>query len=138
MPGSDIFVSRVLTKKEIVETLGVILGVRREAIAIVKNIAEAEDMNDKGEVLCQTFLCINDSFPLRIDIYLHKELTVDEMLLTLKRFSQMLAVNVLVGDETLNPLSYWLIHPDNRMEKVIMPPSLLDEQNMEEIELEEG
>jgi len=135
MSGWDIFVSRVLTKTEIKIALAVIFGIKQENIVIVKNISESEDMNDATEIICQTFLCGDDHFPLRIDIYVYKQQVAASNLSIFKKFSDIVKADVLVSDETLDPVSFWLIYYGNGTERTIVPDSILDEQNMKEINL---
>lgn len=137
MSGWDIFVSKVLTKKEIRMALEVILDIKQGNIVIVKNISEREDVNDDTEIFCQTFLCGDDHFPLRIDIYVYKQQIAVSDLSTFKKFSDIVKADVLVSDETLDPVSFWLIHYGNGTERTIIPDSILDEQNMKEIDLKD-
>ena len=138
MSGWDMFVSRVLPKGEITGALAVVLRVKQEQIIIVKSIHDIEHVDKDWLVLCQTFLCKNHGFPLRIDVYLrHEQITYDETVV-LGQLALLLQCNILVGDETLNPFSYWLYSHGNWRERVAIPTPLLDAQNMEEVDLEES
>jgi len=137
MSGWDIFVSRVLTKREIRMALAVILGIKQGNIVIVKSISEREDVNDATEILCQTFLCGDEHFPLRIDIYVHKQQIAASNLSIFKKLSDIVRADVLVSDETPDPVSFWLIHYGNGTERTIVSDSILDEQNMKEIDLKD-
>jgi hypothetical protein len=137
MSGWDIFVSRLLTKKEIKTALVAILGIKQEKIVIVKDIAEGEDVNNGIEILCQTFFYKNERFCLRIDFYFRKRQIIPGDISILQKFSASVRADILVGDETTDPLSFWLIHPGNIVEKISLPESKFDEENMREIELED-
>lgn len=137
MSGWDIFVSRVLMKKEIRMALAVILDIKQGNIVIVKNISEREDVNDDTEIFCQTFLCGDDHFPLRIDIYVHNQQIAARNLSIFKKFSDIVRADVLVSDETLDPVSFWLIHYGNGIERTIVSDAILDEHNMKEIDLKD-
>lgn len=136
MTGSDIFVSRMLTKREIASALEAVLGIRQMAIMIVKDISEIEGISSKIEIICQTFLCKNDSFPLRIDTYIRNENIHYDELLFIKDFAQILKVNVLISDESINPFTYHLIHFDGEIENVSLSSTMVDAEGIE-IELKE-
>lgn len=137
MDGWDIFVSRVLTKREIKQAWELILGVKRESIEVVKSIDEAESHKNTLQVLCQTFLCKDKHFPIRIDIYFHEWRQDYEKIPALERFSSIVKCDVLVGDETFDPFAFWLIKSEGGIEKVSASLLITEERNMEAVDLED-
>ncbi len=113
MIGWDMFVSRVLTKGEIIRALATALGVKQDKILIVKSINGVEYVDKNTLVLCQTFLSKNHDFPLRIDTYIRVEQIIYEKAATIEQLSRLLQCNILIGDETLNPVSFWLYLYEN-------------------------
>lgn len=114
--------------------LVILAGLPAEKIVFVKRIEQVTDYTDDVTIFCQAYLCQNEQFPLRIDLYLKR--AYGDNMLFVKRFSTITHTNILIGDEILDPFSYWLIRGDNGIEKATIPASLLDEQKMEAVDLE--
>ncbi len=129
----DLYCDKILSKKQVTDTLCKVFRITEEGIFLVDNIENIKQKDNEIRLLCQSSI-VKSNFPLKLAIFLDDCLVPSNDLLVVGRFCAINECRALIGSDSIDPYDWIMVI--NEVEHELIGIDLDEYDNPEPVLLE--